>query len=185
VPRLCHLFLVSLSTLLRTLSFTITSHPSEHSYLCWLKCHAIFFPYRPGPTSHTTAVQSPSHNQRYIHIGKHWYQLPEFIPSSSNYGLCSCISISICTHRVTKIAKLIHQRQISLALISTLVPPVLITGFKQPLQINDPHFGHTILYTSVYFVYTNFLHLVHCIELLPTPLLQSPHGHLTAFCIKF
>ena len=26
--------------------------------------------------------------------------------------------------------------------------------------------------------------LVHCIELLPTPLRQTPHGHLAAFCIS-
>jgi len=33
--------------------------------------------------SHTTAVQSPSHCQWYILIGKQWNQLPEFFPSNS------------------------------------------------------------------------------------------------------
>jgi len=80
VPRLCHLI---------------------------LKCHLIFLSYRPGltsmhhTTSHTTAVQSPSHCQWYILIHKQWYQLPEFIPSNSNSGLHSCISISIYTQHVT------------------------------------------------------------------------------------
>jgi len=32
------------------------THPSDHSHLCLLKCHIIFFPFRPGRTStqHTT-----------------------------------------------------------------------------------------------------------------------------------
>ena len=29
------------------------------------------------------------------------------------------------------------------------------------------------------FICTHFWQLLHCIELLPTPLLQTPHGHLT------
>jgi len=37
--------------------------------------------------TYTTAVQSPSHYQRYILIGKQWYQLSEFIPSNSNFDL--------------------------------------------------------------------------------------------------
>jgi len=54
-------------------------------------------------TLHTTVVQSPSHNQRYIHISK----LPEFIPTYSKSGY-SCISISIHTQYVTLITNLIH-----------------------------------------------------------------------------
>jgi len=63
--------------------------------------------YRPGltsmqhTTSHTTAVQSPSHFQLYILIGKQRNQLPEFIPSNSDSVLHSCISISIHTQLVT------------------------------------------------------------------------------------
>jgi len=32
---------------------------------------------------------------------------------------------------------------------------------------------------------SSLLRIVHCIELSPTPLPQTPHGHLTAFCITF
>ena len=42
---------LSLSSLLGSLSFSLTSHPPDHSHLCSLKCHHIFFPYRPGLTS--------------------------------------------------------------------------------------------------------------------------------------
>ena len=66
VPRLCHLFIICLSPLYFELFFTLISHIHlTHSLLCLLKCHIIFFPYKPGLTSmqhttpHTTAVQSP------------------------------------------------------------------------------------------------------------------------------
>jgi len=61
------------------------THPSDHSHLSPLKCHLIFFSYRPGltliqhTTPHTTVVQSAPHYQLYILIGKQRYQLPEFI----------------------------------------------------------------------------------------------------------
>jgi len=107
VPRLCHPFLVSLSTLYLELYLLLNvTHLSDLSHLCPLKCHLIFFPYRPDltcmqhTTSHTTAVQSPSHNQLCISIGKQWYQLPEFIPSNLNPSLHSCIVISIHTQHV-------------------------------------------------------------------------------------
>ena len=98
VPRLCHLILVSLSTIY--LEFC-TTHPSNHSHLCPLKCLLIFLSYGPGltsmqrTTSQTTTVQSPPHFQWYILIGKQRYQLPEFIPSNLDFVLHSCISISI------------------------------------------------------------------------------------------
>ena len=63
IPRLCHLILVSLSTLYLGLYIT---HPSDYSRFCLLKCHLILFFYRLGLTSmqhttlHTTVVQSPS-----------------------------------------------------------------------------------------------------------------------------
>ena len=59
LPKLCNLFLISLS------SHHLEIYPPDHSHLCSLKCHPIFFPYRPGLTSmqhaasHTTAVQLP------------------------------------------------------------------------------------------------------------------------------
>jgi len=91
VLRLCHLILVSLSTLyFEFYLVAYATHPSNHSHLCPLKCYLIFLSYGPGltsmqhTTSHTTAVQSPSHFQWYIVIGKQWHQLPEFIPFNSN-----------------------------------------------------------------------------------------------------
>jgi len=44
---------LSLNSLLGSLSFSLThiTHPPDHSRLCSLKCHYIFFPYRPGITS--------------------------------------------------------------------------------------------------------------------------------------
>ena len=71
IPMLCHLYLVSLSSLLGNLSFSLMQHihPPDHSHLCSLKCHHIFFPYRPGITSmqhtasQTATVQPSSHNQ--------------------------------------------------------------------------------------------------------------------------
>jgi len=52
VPILFHLFLISPSSLLGNMSFYLNAtHPSDHSHLCLLQCHLIFFPYRPGLTS--------------------------------------------------------------------------------------------------------------------------------------
>jgi len=52
VLRLCHLFLVSFSTLYLEVCFYLNvTHPSDHSHLCPLKCHLMFFLYRPGLTS--------------------------------------------------------------------------------------------------------------------------------------
>jgi len=43
---------LSLNSLLGTLIFYLNiTHPSDHSHLCSLKCHLIFFPDRPGLTS--------------------------------------------------------------------------------------------------------------------------------------
>jgi len=49
VPRLCHLILVSLSTLYLELDLVASchTHPSNHSHLCLLKCHLIFLSYGP------------------------------------------------------------------------------------------------------------------------------------------
>jgi len=62
------------NSFLLTLPFTLTSHIHlTIFYLCRLKCHLIFFPYRPSLTSiqhtmsHTTAVKSPSHYQQGSH----------------------------------------------------------------------------------------------------------------------
>ena len=51
---------------------------------------------------------SPNHHHLFaayahtnVFIGKQWHQLPELIPTNSNSGLHSCISISIHTQHVT------------------------------------------------------------------------------------
>ena len=89
-------------------------------------------------TSHTTPVQLPSPNQRFIPIDEQWYQLPEFIPSNSNSGFHSCISISIHTQHVTQIAELIYYLQLCTSTNTHLcVYSVLITRFEQPPQMND------------------------------------------------
>ena len=58
----------------------------------------------------------------------------------------------------------------------------LVTGFRQPLQMNDFATFDMLPFIPLHFLCTHFWHLVHCNELLPTPLLQTPHGHLAAFC---
>ena len=40
-------------------------------------------------------------------------------------------------------------------------------------------------FIPLHFLRTHFWQLVHCNELLPTPLLQTLHGHLAAFCLSF
>ena len=83
---------LTLSSLLGSLSFSLMPH-IHLTILCSLKCHHIFFPYRPGLTSmqhaasHTTTAQPSSHNQRYVLIGKQRYKLPELIPTNSNSDL--------------------------------------------------------------------------------------------------
>jgi len=87
-----------------------TTHSSDHSHLCPQKCHLIFFSYRPElasmkhTTSQTTAVQSPCHFQWYVLIGKQWYKLPAFIPSSlnsvENGGLTMCMCAFLCSRCV-------------------------------------------------------------------------------------
>ena len=64
---------LSLSQLLTWESiFYNATHLPDHSHLCSLKCHHIFFPYRPAlasmqhPVSHTTTVQPSSHNQGHV-----------------------------------------------------------------------------------------------------------------------
>ena len=69
-----------------------------------------------------------------------------------------------------------------------LVYLVLVTRFTQPLQANVFITLYTgTLHTTTFPVYlcTHLWQLVHCIEALPMLLPQTPHGHLTAFCITF
>jgi len=89
VLRLCHLILFSHSTLYFELYNLNTTHLSDHSHLCPLKCHLIFFSHRPGltsmqmqhTTSHTTAVQSPSHIN---YISPYWWAV---VPTALIYSI--------------------------------------------------------------------------------------------------
>jgi len=40
-------------------------------------------------------------------------------------------------------------------------------------------------YIPLHFLCIHFWQIVHSIELLPTSVPQTPHGHLTAFCVTF
>ena len=54
-----------------------------------------------------------------------------------------------------------------------------------PLQMNDLITFDMLPFVPLHFLCTHFRQLVHCNDLLPTPLLQTQHGHLTAFCLTF
>jgi len=54
------------------------------------------------------------------------------------------------------------------------------TGFTQALHTNVFITLYTLPFIPLHFLCTHFWQLVHCIELLPMPLPQMPHGHLTA-----
>jgi len=55
VPRLCHLFSLSAQLITwESVFYLNATNPSDHSHLCSLKCHLIFFPYRPGLTRQLT-----------------------------------------------------------------------------------------------------------------------------------
>jgi len=122
-------------------------------------CHLIFFPYRPGFTlmwhvvSHMTAVQPSSHSQWYMCIDKQWYQLPEFIPAiwilASTAASASPSTVSMSPRQ----QNLSTNSNFALAPISTLVRPALVTGFKQPLQINDFITLDFTVYTTALLVY--------------------------------
>jgi len=77
------------------------------------------------------------------------------------------------------------KTRFALTPISTLVRPGLVTGFKQHLQINDFITLYMLPFIPLLFLCTHFWQLVHCIELLPTPLPHTPHGPLAAFCNGF
>jgi len=82
----------------------------------------------------TEGKESPSHYQWYIFIDKQWFQLPEFIPSNSNSGLHSCISIFVYTQRHLNNKTYPLTSDFTLSPLSTLVCPVPVTGFMHPLH---------------------------------------------------
>jgi len=163
----------------------------------WSATQLIFFPDRPGltsvqhTTSHTAAIQPHSPNQWYIPIGKQWYQLPEFIPSNTDSGLHRCISISIHIQHITQVAELIHYLQIC---TGSNIHTCMTCTFDYRTRATSTntckwlhHFVYATLCTTTLHLCTYFwqLQLVHCIELLPTPLPHTPHSHLAAFCTGF
>ena len=89
VPRLYHLFSQLLTW--NSMFYLNITDPSDHSYLCSLKCHLVFFPDRPFHVayyfSHNCSTASLSESMIYPYIGKLWYQLPE--KSSIIFNTCS------------------------------------------------------------------------------------------------
>ena len=74
--------------------------------------------------------------------------------------------------------------------------PHLQADCQEPDQLRDPTLGNRVWATftffndmlpfiPLHFLCTHFWHLVHCNELLPTPLLQTPHGHLAPRWLKY
>ena len=157
VPRLCHIFLVSLTALDLEL-YLLHIH---HFHLCLVKCHFIFFSYRPGitsmqhATSHTTAVQSLSYSQWFLHIGKQWYHLPEFIPSNLNSGLRSCVSISIHIQHVILNNKTYPgtNSRFALAPISTLCDLCWLLDSSNLYKWMTSSLWTCYLYTTAFVVY--------------------------------
>ena len=93
---------LSPSSLLGNVFFTLMPHINLTTFISahW---SATSFYFLTGQLSLPCNIllQPSSHNQWYILTGKQWYQLPAFIPASSNPGLHSYISISIHTQHVT------------------------------------------------------------------------------------
>jgi len=56
----------------------------------------------------------------------------------------------------------------AMAPISTLVWPALVTGFKQPLQMNDFTTFDMLPFIPLHFFCTQFWQILHCNELLVT-----------------
>ena len=66
------------------------------------------------------------------------------------------------------------------------VHPVLVTGFTQPLQINDFITLYMLPFIPRHFLCTHFWQLVqHTVLNYYQRLYHRPHGHLIAFCITF
>ena len=111
------------------------------------------------------------------------YQLPELVPSNSDSGLHSCISISIHTQHITSVAELIHYVQICTG--THIHTCMTCTDYRIRATSTNKwphHFVHATLYTTTLLVYPLVTtRLVHFIELLPTPLPHTPHDHLAAF----
>ena len=110
--------------------------------------------------------------------------LSKFIPSLMYSSLHSCTSITIyCTLSMSLRYKNISSNsRLPLPPISILVLSILAAASIQKILA---HFNYAALYTTTLPVNT-FLTastlLLHSTEFLPTPIPQTPHGHLPVFC---
>jgi len=68
-----------------------------------------------------------------------------------------------------------------LAAISILILSIITSLSVQPLSTKDLLTLIVLPLIPLHFLCTHFWHLVHCIEFLPTPLPQTPHGHNLSF----
>jgi len=94
----------------------------------------------------------------------------------------NCEKCEQCLYMTQKVISRFLVHKITVCILPTC-PHLQSTNFG-PLftcwRSAGPH-----LHVALHFLCNHFVQLVHCIELLPTPLPQTPHGHLTAFCITF
>ena len=68
--------------------------------------------------------------------------------------------------------------------ISTLVRPVPITGFTQPLQTNIFITSYMLPFILLHFLCTHYWQLVHCIKLLPTNRTQCNYNKLITCTVQ-
>jgi len=176
---------LSRNPLLRTLSCSLMPH-IHLTILISARWSAAWFSFLMGQVSlackhttlDTTAVQSPSYYQWCILTGKQWYQLSEFL------NLFHSIRILVST------AASASPSTLNMSHVNKTYPLTPDLHWHQYLylcilyQLLDSHNLYkqmSILYTFIplHFLCTHFWQLVHCIEVLPMPLPQKSHGHLS------
>ena len=148
-----------LNSLLGNLSFTWLPH-IHLTILISARWCATSFSFLTGQVSlwcdmlfRTWLLYNLPLSQWYMCIDKQWYQLPEFIPAiwilASTAASASPSTVSMSPRQ----QNLSTNSNFALAPISTLVRPALVTGFKQPLQINDFITLDFTVYTTALLVY--------------------------------
>jgi len=164
VPRLCHLILVSLSTLyLRTLIFYLNATLPLSSLLAEVLPHFLFLQAR----SHFHATYYFAHNRCTISVSL-WMTTLLVSYGTNCLNLFHPIQILASTtehfqspstfNTSLKKQNLSTDSRFALTQISTLVWSVLVTGFTQLLQINDfITLDMLLLYILILFYITTFL----------------------------
>jgi len=156
-------------------TIVVISHPlsaSSISYDPWYTPCSIYVP-------HSLFAQSPKFSLVYLfawhpelHTGTPYISSPTSFCSTCPYhhGLFWCSTKIMSSNPILSLNPLLGTLSCSLA----------------------PHIHLTILISArwsafipLHFPCNRFRQLVHCIELLPMPLPQTLHGHLTAFCVTF